>query len=301
MKKSISRFGALMIASIALAAFLTACGGGGGGSTVPPPPVTTTPTSATGSFTSVAGCTVPDGQSTCSASENWTTGNATNVSVTLNSVQVSTLHAGPAAMMLSLGNNALGLSADGKSLDAKVAVAACADDSAVQNGTCQKTQTALRYTDKVVALWTDGYPFVVGLNGSSYVLTRLTNLTGKQLGSCGAAQKPLTDGHVLVECTTIGAPQFERMAYSTDLPAGTLSAFAGTVPADISFTAVEQNSTQPVANTTSAHVVGGWYYADPNARWRMLFRNDSNGAVVVVKEGTFAADGTIKVIRAYSN
>jgi hypothetical protein len=131
-------------------------------------------------------------------------------------------------------------------------------------------------------------------------VTRLTNQTGKTLGSCGAAQKPLADGHVLFQCTTVGGA-FERLTYSADLVAMTLSSFAGTVPSDITFTAVEDNSTQPVAGTTSAHVVGGWYYADPSARWRMLFKNDAGGSPVVVKEGTFATDGTIGVIRAYSN
>jgi hypothetical protein len=106
---------------------------------------------------------------------------------------------------------------------------------------------------------------------------------------------------VIFPCTTLGITQFERLNYSADLVAGTLSNFGGTVPSDVTFTVVDESSVQPVAGTTSAHVVGGWYYADPSAMWRLLFQNDVGGAPLVVKNGTFATDGSIKVIRAYSN
>ena len=42
----------------------------------------------------------------------------------------------------------------------------------------------LHYTDKVVALWTNGYPYLLGLNGSGYTVTALQNLTGQTLIAC---------------------------------------------------------------------------------------------------------------------
>jgi hypothetical protein len=293
------------IAAIAAAATLVACGGGGGGgSTTPPPPP---PPTVSGSFTSVAGCTVPDGQSSCNPTITWTTANATSPRVTANGTTVSTLASGTATPSIPVGNTALVLADGNSQLDAKSVTAACADGSAFQNGTCQKVQVgAIHYTDKVIVVWTEGFPFMVGLSGSSYSVTKMANTTGKLLGSCGEPNKPLSDGRLVFECTTLGINTFERLRYLVDPtagPAGTLSNLPSsvTVPSDITWTAVESNSTQPVANTTSAHVAGGWYYADPNNRARLLFQNDAGGAPIPVKETTTPAEGTVTVIRAYSN
>jgi hypothetical protein len=150
---------------------------------------------------------------------------------------------------------------------------------------------------KVLAIWTEGYPFMV----TKTTVTRVTNQTSDGLLSCGLANKALPDGNILVECTVFGLMPFTRRTYAVDPSTGILRSYAGAVPVDIVFTAVESESMQPVANTTSAHVADGWYYADPAARWRLLFQLDAGGTPLVVKEGTFATDGTIKVIRTYSN
>lgn len=157
------------------------------------------------------------------------------------------------------------------------------------------------YIDRKVALWTEGFPFLTEKTSSGYMVTRFNNDTGKTLGSCGAADKPLPDGVVLFECTTIGSPSFERLIYTGDVQVGKLvGVFTGIVPSDITFTVVEETSTQPVAGTTSAHADNGWYYADPNNFLRLLFQADAGGEPAIVKEGNFATDGTIKVIRSYS-
>lgn len=298
--KTMKTLAGLALAAILLA--LAACGGGGGGGSTTPPPT------VSGSFTTIAGCTVPDGQSACNANIAWTSSNTTTPRVTVAGALVSSLASGTATPSIPVGNTQVMLADGNATLDQKTVTAACADGSAVQNGVCQKTQTGvLHYTDKVIVVWTEGYPYMVGLSGSSYSVTKVQNTTGKLLGSCGEPSKPLpNDGRLVFECTTLGINTFERLRYLVDPTSGasgTLSNLPSnvTVPSDITWTAVETSSTQPVANTTSAHVAGGWYYADPNAQWRLLFQNDAGGTPLVVKEGTFAADGSIKVIRAYSN
>lgn len=315
MKKFMSRaFGAL--ATLAVALTLAACGGGGGGGNTPPPVTctapqvnvngvcTTPPTDTTKPVLTLATASPASLTTTVTVTSNEDLGGNVAIIVKNGAATVA------GATTLNQGN--LGMTwtpSAALACNTAYTVNASASDVAGNVGTATFTvttvgcpDTALHYTDKVVVVWgIDNYPHVVGLSGSSYTLTRLTNTTGKTLGSCGVANKPLTDGRVLVQCTTSGATPFERLTYSVNLNTVTLSSFTGTVPSDITFTVVDVSSAQPVVGTTSAHVIGGWYYADPSVRWHLLFQNDSGGTPLIVKNGTFDADGDIKVIHAYSN
>lgn len=148
------------------------------------------------------------------------------------------------------------------------------------------------YTDKVVALWTYGYPFMVTKTSVTPVTNNTSYQTGAiKLSSCGvASNNPQADGSVLLECTA--ASDMRRHVVSLDPMTATLTDFAGTLPEGTTFTLAESNG-------ASARVSDGTFYKDPNAGWRLLFQND-NGATAIVKEGTFERDGTIKVLRAYS-
>lgn len=155
------------------------------------------------------------------------------------------------------------------------------------------------YKDKVVALWTYGYPFMVTTTSVTPVTNNTSYQTGAiKLSSCGDANSnPQADGSVLLECTA--ASDMRRHIVSLDPVTATLTDFTGTPPEGTTFVLAESNSTQPVSNSTSARIVDGWFYKDPNAGWRLLFQSD-NGTTVIVKEGTFEKDGTVKVLRAYS-
>ena len=177
-------------------------------------------------------------------------------------------------------------------------MAICVDGTSVSGGTCQPTAPiVLRYTDKVVAIWTDALPFMVTKAG----VTKVTNLSGEAVLNCALANKALADGRVLINCVLYGVNPMTFKNYAVDPMAGTFTGFTGTVPSDVTFTLADSSSTQPVASTTATRVADGWYYADANARWRLLFQADAGGQPLVVKDGTFAADGTVAIVRAYSN
>ena len=156
------------------------------------------------------------------------------------------------------------------------------------------------YVDKIVALWTFGYPYMVTKTSVTPAVNNTSYQSGAiKLSSCGVANNnPQSDGMLLLECTA--ASDMQRHAVKLDPVTGTLSDFAGTVPSGTTFTLAESSSTQPVSGSTSARVADGWFYKDPNVDWRLLFQPDG-GTTVVVKEGTFAQDGSIRVIRAYSH
>lgn len=293
-------YGAL-IASIALVSVLSACGGGGGGGeapvVTPPPVVDKTPPVLTLSNTSPAALTTP-----VVVTSNKALGGS--VAITVQAPTGATVTGSTVPNRDNMGMTWSSLSGP-LTCNTVYKVTASATDLAgnvgtLSNGTVTTVACpALRYTDKVVAAWTYGYLYMV----TKTSVTPAVNKTSYQggaipLGSCGLLDKAQADGSVLAECTAV---DLKRHVLKLDPTTGILTDFNGTVPVGATFVLAESNSVKPVANTTSAHVADGWFYADPNARWKLLFQPDGGSAPSVVKDGNFTTDGTANVLRAYSN
>lgn len=318
MKKFMTRALGALAVSATLA--LVACGGGGGGGTPAPTPTPNTCANGASDYPTCTSAPTVTGVATTPATG--ATDVATNSNVQLVFTTNGTLKAGTSTVDATCngtavsGNIAIGGAAwtfdpilglpEGSTCTVKFGGTftnvggLTTAMSATTVFTTHSTATGLHYTDKVIAEWTNGAPYMV----TKTSVTKVTNNTSYQSGaiplsSCGAANKSMSDGYVLNECTA--AADLQRHVVKIDPTTGIATNYVGAVPSDITFTVSESNSTQPVAGTTSCHALGGWFYADPNARWRLLFQADAGGAPTVVKEGDFAADGTIKVLRCYSN
>jgi hypothetical protein len=166
-------------------------------------------------------------------------------------------------------------------------------------------QTALKYTDKVLGIWTGGYPY--DINKNTRVVTKYANETSYTAGAlplaqCGLGVPQLADGRILVKCTNAVAtpttPANSRVVIYADPTTLKLKDFSGTVPANVVFHLVEDNK-QPNWGT-NARVTDGWVYTPSTEGWVVNFQPDV-GATFTIKAGTFAVDGTVSVMKSYTN
>lgn len=160
----------------------------------------------------------------------------------------------------------------------------------------------LRYTDKVYALWTGAYPFVVTKTG----VTKVTNKTKYTVGfyplfNCWIAEKQLNDGKILVSCVD-SAGQTRRTLYINP-EKDELHEYVGTVPADVVWRDVTPFNLDRHQNgwDSQAKVADGWYYTLLTGDWVLWFIDDHTGVSTVVKSGTFQADGNINYLSSYTN
>ena len=161
----------------------------------------------------------------------------------------------------------------------------------------------LHYTDKVYALWKYGLPFVVTKTG----VTKVVNKTSfpvpsgynYSLNGCELADKPLANGWILTRCWD-GATVTLQTFY-IDPNKDEMYDYTGTVPADTVWHRVA--SIDPVTPTwgAKAKVADGWYFTAFDNSWVLKFQADATGAVTVIKEGTFAADGNLLLLMTYNN
>ena len=153
--------------------------------------------------------------------------------------------------------------------------------------------------NKVYAMWDGGFPYVVNKAGTKIPVKNRTRFEDNfPFYSCGALPSGVkqADGSVLLRCRAWvdGQPHVIKLDPATD----ELHDFFGQVPSDAVFTVYEENSTQPIADTTSCHADGGWYYAEAGARLRLLFQDDAGGEPIVVS-GATGDDSRVNVLRCY--
>ncbi len=107
------------------------CGGLGQMCCLPPPPPTLD------SFNVPAGCTIPDGASTCTIVVSWSISDAVAPSLKQNGTEISTLASSPGlSAALRYGSNTFNISDSGTSLGTKSSTAACGSDSTWDGTIC---------------------------------------------------------------------------------------------------------------------------------------------------------------------
>jgi hypothetical protein len=153
-------------------------------------------------------------------------------------------------------------------------------------------------------IWTGNYPYQVTKTG----VTKVVNKTQFQAGalplySCALGLQPLADGKVLTQCRNAiavnGIPAATLVVTYINRSTGEMLDYSGTVPSNMVWVLSANNADKPEWGA-KARVAGGWYYTKYNETSVLRFQSDS-GDSFVVKQGTFAADGDIKVIVSYSN
>lgn len=163
---------------------------------------------------------------------------------------------------------------------------------------------ALKYTDKVFAVWTGGYPFAVTKTGVTKVVNKTSYTAGAlPLFQCALGYPQLADGKVLTQCTnavaTASTPAGTRVVSYINPLTNEHFDYTGTVPSNVVWRAFENNADKPEW-AAKARVSGGWYYTPFDAAWVLNFQPDV-GTSFAVKAGTFLGDGTIKVMVSYTN
>lgn len=109
---------------------LAACGGGGGGG----------PPASTGTLT-LANCVIAEGQSSCQATVNWNTANATNPSVAAGGTTLSSQPSGSAAITVGTGAVQVVLSDGARTLDSRSVQGACEVATAWSGTACLRFAT----------------------------------------------------------------------------------------------------------------------------------------------------------------
>ena len=139
LKSSFGRRFAATFAVALVAIVLVACGGGGGGAPAVAPVAVVPPVVAAGTVTSVTGCIIPNGGSSCQPLLSWTTANATTPILKVGTTTVSTQAIGTnfATPAMSVGTYAVVLYHGATILDASRSVTVgCAVGSTVIGGVC---------------------------------------------------------------------------------------------------------------------------------------------------------------------
>ncbi len=343
---------AMFVSAVALA--LTACGGGGGSTT---PPVTVpasvvcpngTTAQGTGADTASA---VADAVTRCplvKVTSVTPADGATNVSPdTLTSVVVATdgnidgtsLTGANVKMKIGAIEVPAVVATDGVKgfkvtpnaklpYSTKLDLTASVKDSVGRTVTVAATFTTsaqvLRYSDKVVAIWTGGQLWNVTKTGVKLV-TNKTQYTqgGFPIANCWLPRNgvgTLTDGNILTSCQdaislrrhyfavnpAVSATEMEVKEYAGPVPATLLC----TENADKTWTCPSNHDwlfaqeSLPVGAPTDAakavHVSDGWYFnkkTDP----RSLFFQNSGGATTLVRQGFSGEDDTYALLAAFSN
>ena len=303
-----------LLVTLALSAsILTACGGGGGGGSTS---TTTTPPPIVGNLAITP--------STLSPAEGGSV--ATNAELTVGFVLTNSTFQSAGRSTLSCG--ATGQPKQAIAYTLKPVVAPVTSVTVVPAGgvpfgtdcthawvidgtggaTDSKTVNfkvaTLKYTDKVIAIWNGGYPYLVNKTGMVKVINKTQYQAGFiPLGICDLGYPQLTDGKVLSRCTnavaTPSTPALTRVISYIDPIKGEMYDFTGTVPTNVVWRSFENNADKPEWGA-KARVSDGWYYVLFNSDWILNFQPDS-GAVTTVKAGTFLGDGNINILIAYSN
>lgn len=179
-----------VLSGVLLAAALGACGGGG-------PPEGRL-------LASAQGCQISEGAGTCSLGLDWSSVDAANPVVTANGRVLAEGGEGHIEVALQLGTTVLNLEDQGEVLASSIVRAACViDTDADDRGICRPT--VLRYTEKLYALFEDGYPRALTRSAA----TRLTNLTPyPRLGNCRFKPRAEANGRIEILCNELDGSGF---------------------------------------------------------------------------------------------
>ena len=288
------------LGSFILAAGIAGCSGGGGGGSSPP---SVGPAAATVAITNV---TPENGATNVATTTNptlsFTVANGSYLSHTAdwkcggNTVAYTSSESGAASGTITLTpNNPL-------PLGATCQISWTVSGTPIGNPAAQITQvfttkSTRSYTDKVYAIWTFAYPYAVTKTSVTPVINKTSYTTGNNpIFNCGIANKPLSDGKVLLDCqerTTLSARKFY-----IDPTKDTMYDYNDAVPADINFTFV-QGFDPATGWLARAQVSDGWYFTT-NPTWVLKFQYNQGGAIITVKAGSFATDGNINVLASFS-
>lgn len=180
---------------------------------------------------------------------------------------------------------------------ATAAVTVCAVGETVTGGVCGTP--VLRYTDKVYALWTGAYPFVVTKTGVTKVVNKTRYAGSMPFYNCWLSETPLSDGKVLASCQYV--VDYTRSVYYIDPTKDELYEYTGTVPGNIVWKDVQ--SFDPATPTLGAktRVTDGLYFTTFDIAWVLKFQADVTNVVTVVKAGTFEVDETVNLLMTYNN
>jgi hypothetical protein len=159
--------------------------------------------------------------------------------------------------------------------------------------------TALHYTEKVISIKV-GYPHMVTKTGTVKVVNKTQYQAGAiPLGICEYGYPQLTDGKVLTRCTnavaTASTPALTRVISYVNPVTGEQFDFTGTVPANIVWRSVENNTNKPEWGA-KARVSDGWYFTPANATSNLKFQPDT-GAITDIENVV----GSIQVMDTFTN
>ena len=299
MSKQIVSFLVLAITSI-----LTACGGGGGGgSQTSTPVVTPAPTFVLVSTSPANGAVgvATSGTATVVASYTNATTFSNTLKVSCNGTTFSTVataNVGATTVTFNVAYSGATAGAVCTLSGDSVAVGVGGTKTISVNVSFTMATAVLHYTDRVFALWTGAYPYVVTKTGVTYVVNK-THFAGlAPFYNCWLAEKPLADGQVLTSCQESASNN--RYVLVINPVEGAVYDYTGTVPASTVWRDVQVYDPAFPTWAAKAKVADGWYFTTDTA-WVLNFRDDATGQVTVVKAGTFAVDDTIKLLMSYSN
>lgn len=203
-----------------LGAGLMACGGGGGSSAAP---------AAVGSLTGTLGCTIPLGESTCTATLQWASTDATAPKVILGATTVATTAVGTnTAQLIGAGSNTVVL-LDGSTPLATLNIqGACAAGSQIDGSVC--APLVVRYSEfKLVRLADQGgYIGTILPDGSVKPLTNHSGFTAAVTGAlaplaiCAIWDTKLANGWPVISCQTPGTAGNLRRNFPVDPISGTV-------------------------------------------------------------------------------
>ena len=257
-----------------LGAGLMACGGGGGSSNAP---------AAVGSLTGTLGCTIPLGESTCTATLQWASTDATAPKVILGATTVATTAAGTnTAQLIVAGSNAVVLLDGSTPLSTLNIQGVCAAGSQIDGSVC--APLVARYSEfKLVKLADQaGYIGTILPDGSVKPLTNHSGFTVAVTGAlaplaiCDIWDTKLANGWPVISCQTPGTAGNLRRNFPVDPISGT----------------VEPEYKAAMPTGAVAHGVGFGTYGDsPYA----AFGVSQAGMYIDVKEGTYFFTDTDRV------
>ena len=296
---------------------ISACGGGGGGTTNPPVvPVT-------GSVTKATTCVIPAEGTSCSVQLSFTT--SVNPGPTAPKLIVGTTTVSTAAaatdLPFTVGNTTLTVVlSDGTIVldNTKSISGACASGTTWDGNAC-KAPAALRYSDKVYAIWTGGQLFSV----TKTAVTLLTNRTqytsgGFPLWNCWLPKPTvgiLADGTVRAACQD--AITLRRHYLKVNPIEQAVYEYAGPIPASLQCTENPDKSWTcpsntawvdvqrqvpvgaPVGSALGTAISDGWFHNLVSDSRSTFFTSTSNNSTVKVKDGS--GEDVIKAYFTYSN
>lgn len=192
---------------------------------------------------------------------------------------------------------------------------------ATWNGTAC-ADPVLHYTDKVYAVWTDAYPFVVTRAGAVRV-RNMTQYDGphQTLFNCAISSYSLADGKIPLLCKDLANNRYRELYINPERDE--LYEYVGTLPSELGYTLNASGNIitslgakwGDLAETfigydhheptwwSAAKIASGWFYTKSDsigADWILTFQ-DNAGATSIVKAGTAQADGNLRIMFSYSH